>query len=62
MATNVYTNSELEAIRLFSIVTGSTSTNHDPEKAIRFFTRLVDNIREERQVVMTRLVLASHDN
>lgn len=53
--TTVYTKSEMEAMSLYlKVKGGAMTTNDDPEEGIRFFTSLVDRIREERSVLAIR--------
>ena len=52
--TKIYTKSEMEAMMLYARMKGTTNSNDDPEEGIRFFTSLVDRIREERSVLSIR--------
>lgn len=52
--TITYTTSEMEAMGLYARLKGTMSTQDDPEEGIRFFTSLVDRIREERSVLAVR--------
>ena len=53
--TITYTKSEVEAMQIYmQIKGGAMTTNDDPEEGIRFFTSLVDRIREERSVLAIR--------
>lgn len=53
-STKIYTKSEMEAMMLYARIKGTMSSNDDPEEGIRFFTSLVDRIREERSVLAIR--------
>lgn len=52
--TITYTKSEMELMMIYSRMKGSVNTNDDPEEGIRFFTSLVDRVREERSVLAIR--------
>ena len=53
--TVIYIKSEMEAMSLYLRVKGgAATTNDDPKEGIRFFTSLVDRIREERSVLAIR--------
>lgn len=49
-----YTAGETELMNLYLRLKGSVSTSDDPEEGIRFFTSLVDRVREERSIIAIR--------